>query len=283
LWLVTHSDTLLRQAVGNINYRVFQMTPATAPESPTNQAVEVLAEDDVERVTIELVGDLASYRPHGKVVVLEGISENGFDVTVVRRLFPSFAQRVNLVSGGSKRRVRDLHAALKEAADAAGLRNRFFSIIDKDTERVLEILPGTVEFSWDVYHIENYLLCPDAILRACISLTGKPQFESDFSVLDLLHRIASDVVDRMVLNLLQGEINDQLVQQISLGAPPNTTDPAKDLWPSLQGSLERVATTAAALTRDVLHERADVHRARLRASLESDDWLAEFPGRLILN
>src|SRR5205823_3002152 len=73
LWLVTHSDTLLRQAVGNANYRVYQMVPATAMDSGLdNQAAEVLADDDVERVTIDLVGDLASYRPHGKVVVLEG-------------------------------------------------------------------------------------------------------------------------------------------------------------------------------------------------------------------
>jgi hypothetical protein len=98
LWLVTHSDTLLRQAVGNANYRVYQMVPATAADSTDNQAVEILKDDDVELVTIELVGDLASYRPHGKVVIFEGRSEDGFDVHMVQRLFPEFAQRVNLLA-----------------------------------------------------------------------------------------------------------------------------------------------------------------------------------------
>jgi predicted ATPase len=50
LWLVTHSDTLLRQAVGNANYRVSQMVPATAADPMDNQAVEILKDDDVERV-----------------------------------------------------------------------------------------------------------------------------------------------------------------------------------------------------------------------------------------
>ncbi|MEV6624956.1 AAA family ATPase [Amycolatopsis sp. NPDC051106] len=73
LWLVTHSDALLRQAVGNMNYGVYHMIPAGSLEkSSQNQAVEVVADDDVERVAIELVGDLASYQPRGKVVVLEG-------------------------------------------------------------------------------------------------------------------------------------------------------------------------------------------------------------------
>jgi hypothetical protein len=259
------------------------MTPATAPEAPENQAVEVLADDDVERVTIELVGDLASYRPHGKVVVLEGLTENGFDCTVVRRLFPAFAQRVNLVSGGSKRRVRDLHSALKEAAESAGLWNRFFSIVDKDTERSLDLEPGTVEFSWDVYHVENFLLEPEAIRRACVSVSGAERFRTTEEVLSALQAIGARILDRIVLQLLQAEINDELVSGLSIGAPPDTADPAGDIWPSLQGSLERVGRIGRDLTREAIEERANAHRTRLRASLEDATWMKEFPGRMILN
>jgi predicted ATPase len=134
LWLVTHSDTLLRQAVGNANYRVYQMVTAHALDGRENQAVEVVADDDVERVTIDLVGDLAAYRPYSKVVVLEGKTENGFDVTVVKRLFPDFARRVNLISGDHKQRVRDLYSVLSRADVQAGTRSRFFAIVDKDSD-----------------------------------------------------------------------------------------------------------------------------------------------------
>jgi hypothetical protein len=115
LWLVTHSDTLLRQAIGNTNYRVYHMQTGNSCEG--NQASPVLLENDVERAVVDLVGDLAAYRPHAKVVILEGASVDGFDETLIRRLFPDFAKQVNLVSAESKKRVRDLYTALNISAE----------------------------------------------------------------------------------------------------------------------------------------------------------------------
>lgn len=283
LWLVTHSDTLLRQAVGNANYRVYQMVPATAADSIDNQAVEILKDDDVERVTIELVGDLASYRPHGKVVILEGRSENGFDVNMVRRLFPEFAQRVNLVSGGNKSRVRELYAALREAASQAGIRNRFFAIVNKHSAAAMEVNTGASEFTWDSYHIENYLLDPGSIRRASQTLlTGADHFSSDEGVLDALRNCARELVDSLVLERLQADINNVLISAISIGGPPDTTAPAKDLLPSIKGSVERVSTIGSGLTLDKLSQKAEVHRSDLQDALESAEWLKEFPGRRVL-
>ena len=125
---MTHSDTLLRQAVGNGNYHVYHMLSPTS--STGNQASEVLLNDDIERVVVDLVGDLAAYRPHAKVVILEVANQDAFDEMFVRRLFPDFAKRVNLVSAGSKRRVRDLYAVLDDAITKAGVANRFFAIVD---------------------------------------------------------------------------------------------------------------------------------------------------------
>ncbi len=283
LWLVTHSDTLLRQAVGNANYRVYQMVPATAADSVDNQAVEVVKDDDVERVTIELVGDLASYRPHGKVVILEGRSENGFDVNMIQRLFPEFAQRVNLVSGGNKSRVRDLYAALREAASQAGIRNRFFAIVDKDSAAAMEIDTGASEFTWDSYHIENYLLDPGSIRRASQTLlAGADQFSSNDDVLHALRDCARELVDSLVLERLQAEVNGMLISAISISGPPNTTAPAKDLLPSIKGSVERISTIGSGLTLDDLSQKAELHRADLEGALESAEWLKEFPGRRVL-
>lgn len=282
LWLVTHSDTLLRQAVGNANYRVYQMVPATAADSMDNQAIEILKDDDVERVTIELVGDLASYRPHGKVVILEGRSENGFDVNMVQRLFPEFAQRVNLVSGGNKSRVRDLYAALREAASKAGIRNRFFAIVDKDSAAAMEIDTGASEFTWDSYHIENYLLDPGSIRRVSQALMGADQFSSNDDVLDALQDCARELVDSLVLERLQAEVNDELISAVSIGGPPDTAAPAKDLLPSIKGSVKRVAAVGSNLTLDALSQKAEVHRVVLQDALQSAEWLKEFPGRLVL-
>ena len=283
LWLVTHSDTLLRQAVGNANYRVYQMVPATAAGSMDNQAVEILKDDDVERVTIELVGDLASYRPYGKVVILKGRSENGFDVNMVQRLFPEFAQRVNLVSGGNKSRVRDLYTALREAASQAGIRNRFFAIVDKDSAAAMDIHTGASEFTWDSYHIENYLLDPGSIRRASQTLlTGADQFSSDDDVLDALRDCARELVDSLVLERLQAEVNDVLISEIRIGGPPDTMAPARDLLPSIKGSVERVSTIGNGFTLGDLSQKAEVHRTVLQGALESSEWLKGFPGRRVL-
>src|SRR5918995_3550003 len=84
----------------------------------------------------------------------------------VRRLFPEFAQRVNLVSGGNKSRVRVLYAALHEAASQANIRNRFFAVVDKDSAATIEVDTGASMFTWDSYHIENYLIDPGSIREA---------------------------------------------------------------------------------------------------------------------
>lgn len=283
LWLVTHSDTLLRQAVGNSNYRVYQMVPATALPDGKNQAVEILADDDVERVTIELVGDLASYRPHGKVVILEGRSENGFDVNMVRRLFPEFARRVNLVSGGNKARVRDLYSALREAAAQAGIRNRFFAVVDKDfSEHLSPEDAAASEFSWDVYHIENYLLDSGCIRAATAALLGNDVFDSDNDVTMSLRSCADELLDSLVLELLQKEVNALLIGSVKVAGPPDTKSPAVDLLPSIIGSIERLSAVQKRLELPALETMAECHRKTLDEALKNDTWRLTFPGRSLM-
>jgi len=283
LWLVTHSDTLLRQAVGNVNYRVYHMMLPSVTEAGQNQATEVVADDDVDRVIIDLVGDLASYQPHGKVVIFEGKSENGFDVNMVRRLFPDFARRVNLASGGSKQRVRDLYRVLAESVSQAGIRNRFFAVVDKDADSSISIDGSSAqEFTWDVYHIENYLLDIGSVRAATISLLGRDPFPSDDDVLAALGKCARDVVDRLVLERAQREINDELIRAISIGASPNSESLAEDLKPSIANSVERIARLGEELTVETLRARIEEHRGRLERSLSDGGWISEFPGRLIL-
>jgi hypothetical protein len=211
------------------------------------------------------------------------MSDNGFDVTVVRRLFPEFSRRVNLVSGGSKRRVRDLDAALRSAADQAGLKNRFFSIVDKDSDQVLTGGETTSQFSWDVYHIENYLLDAAAIRRAASTLLGRDQFRAEEEVKSALRELAESLVNHIVLQLLQDELNSALITAMAIKGPPDTEDPAGDLLPSFQASIGRVRDIGDETTLESLRERSKVHEEGLRESLSSDNWMKEFPGRLILN
>jgi hypothetical protein len=44
--------------------------------SEVNQASEALSDDEVERIVVDLVCDLAAYGPHAKVMSLEGATES---------------------------------------------------------------------------------------------------------------------------------------------------------------------------------------------------------------
>lgn len=282
LWLVTHSDTLLRQAIGNSNYRVYHML--TASSSTGNQASEVLLDDDVERAVVDLVGDLAGYRPHAKVVILEGNSEDGFDEILIRRLFPDLAKRVNLVSAGSKRRVRGLYEALNESAEKVGMQNRFFAIVDRDAEGFRgEEQSGAREFTWSVYHVENLLLHPSSIREAVTSLAGRAVFHSDTEVFEALKEVAAAIINRLTVEEVQAEINDALVEALRIGAPPDSENVAADLLPSIDGSFERLSQVRGNYAADVLPNRVGAVRTDLEGFLGDESWMERFPGRLILS
>lgn len=282
LWLVTHSDTLLRQAIGNSNYRVYHMlTASLVPDG--NQASEVLLDDDVERAVVDLVGDLAGYRPHAKVVILEGKSEDGFDESLIRRLFPELAKRVNLVSAGSKTRVRGLYSALNESAEQIGMQNRFFAIVDRDAEGFRsDEQAGAREFTWDVYHVENFLLHPASVREAVTSLAGKALFESDSDVLAALKEVAAGIVNRLIVEEVQAEVNEALVTALNVGASPDSSNIAADLLPSIDGSFERLNDIRENYSSGALSERVNSIAADLRRFLEDESWISRYPGRLII-
>ena len=172
IWLVTHSDAFLREAIGHSGLRVFHMRYATAYESVSNQLHEIHTDKETESIILELVGDLAAYRPGAKVVIFEGDNAQ-FDLNMVSRLFPIFEKEMNLISGGSRSRVKTLHETLESSVSAGGIPIKIYSVVDADSEVNAE--PNEEynhHHSWDVYHIENYLLNAKFIRFAL----GKPQY-----------------------------------------------------------------------------------------------------------
>ncbi len=282
LWLVTHSDTLLRQSVGNPNYSVFHMMLGSAVPRGVNQAVPVLAEDELERATIDLVGDLATYKPRRTVVIFEGGGDTEFDVTMTSRLFPELEARVNLISGGSRRRVRDLYEVLEKTAEEIGVNRTFFAVVDRDLAP--EPRPeGTRVLSWNCYHIENYLLDARYVAAAARALLGKPLLEDEAEVLAALTEDAQEVLPRIVLQQLQRVVNHRLVGAIAVGAPPDTTMPARDLLASITSSATRFSKAVNDLTEGrTLEEIEQDFVDRLELALKTGDWRTEFPGRLVL-
>lgn len=283
LWLVTHSDVLLRQTVGNESFRVYHMLTAGEAGEGGNQAVEVLLDSDVERVVADLVGDLAAYRPHAKVVIVEGEIPSGFDVTVIQRLFPDESRRLNLVGCSSRQHVRDVYQVLEEAVGSTGMGNRFFAVVDADgIPPAGEKGSRTQVMQWDVYHIENYFLEPACIRTVVNMLRGREVFRSDEEVWAALHECASGLVEKLAVKEAQRELNDLLVGAIEVGAAPRGRDAGVQLAATVEASLTRVSQVALGLDGRKVTELIKEKESEFESALRDDSWSKRFPGRDIL-
>ena len=90
IWLVTHSDVFLRAAFYDSDMELFHM--AVGGEMPgCNQITRISQRSEFDRACIELIGDIANYRPDQPVLIVEG--QQQFDILVLRRLFSENAQR----------------------------------------------------------------------------------------------------------------------------------------------------------------------------------------------
>ena len=282
IWMVTHSDTLLRQAVGKPDFSLYHLEFPDQPRTQdANQAVEVRADEELERALIDMVGDLATYTPRGKVVLFEGGGGQRFDVTMVSRLFPTFAKYTIPISAGSKSNARSVFGVLGASAQQLRFPNRFFVVVDGDGHAMPQI-PGAHSFAWDVYHIENYLLAPQFVRSAAHAISNTQILRDDTEVERALREAALAIVPSLVLEETRREVNSLLVQSIDLGTHLDGSV-LDTLLPRIQktyGSLDEhrhrliepdtLAATEAEIT------------GRIGGWLDTQEWKARMPGRKIL-
>ena len=81
---------------------------------------------------------------------------------------------------------------------------------------------------------------------------------------------------------VRAEINGSLVSTLAIRGNPEGDDVAADILPSLTASLERINHLGAAYTQDALTEMVAGQREAFQAALADGRWLADFPGRRIL-
>jgi hypothetical protein len=246
-----------------------------------NQATKITTEAEAERLVIELVGDLAAYRPGAKVVLFEGGGDVELDVLVVTRLFPSFADRTNLIAAGNKRQVLALHTVL-DSLNADALGARFYAVHDRDSGPPAE--RAARQFEWDRYHIENYLLEPGYVLRALAELTVANHALADAdAVKGALRESARRTVKRLVRHELQVFATDAFRNTLRIGAEHSEGSVADALRPSIDGARERVVHLVdSELSPSELSKREQQLEESFVADLDSDAWMKKFRGRDVL-
>ncbi|GAB3857871.1 hypothetical protein GCM10028822_32280 [Hymenobacter terrigena] len=279
--LITHSDALLRGAVEEPGYNVYHMHPAYNKSGQEyNQLERVNALGDIERAILDLVGDLASYSPRSKVIILEG-EESEIDTNIIRNLFPEFVERVNLISAGNKRRVGTMHELLDKASGEGKLRARFYSIVDRDFDGP-EVPDPERRFKWDVYHIENYLLNPFFIKRAMQKLQLGGSDLSEDEIFASLKGCAAQTIKSLLHIKMEKYVNSKLVQCVS-----TKFDPKNSLSEGFRNAAERSMGSIGKVLDSVLQIESLVElEARLENELNNalneDRWINEFRGRDIL-
>lgn len=281
LWLVTHSDTLIREAVGQRGFSVFHLQPADAVERP-NQAVLVSASDELDRCVIDLVGDMAAYRPGAKLVLFEGGGDTEFDVRMTSVLFPEFAKRINPISGGSKRRVTDLYELLESARRQGHIPARFYLVTDSDGEAQSSNLP--MRHQWGAYHIENYLLEPCFIQRVLDEVAvSRRIFRHETEIDKGLRESARETIPDLVAHDLRRICNGELLRCIDLEFDPTRRDVDAAIHEAITRSEHKIGKIASTrLTATFLQHRSHEVVAQATESLQSDDWRQTFRGRQVL-
>ena len=282
LWMITHSDALLRESIGEHGFSVYHMQSSSATSAEDNQAHILTVSGEIQRAIIDLVGDLATYSPLSKVVILEGGGDSEFDISFVNHLFPEFGERVNLISGGSKKRVWDLHKLLETSKTSEKLNTHFFSIVDFDFDGQKNIMAEN-KFMWDVYHIENYLLCPKYIQSAFEMLVINREIPSEDLIMNHLKICAEETVDSLVRIKMEQYVNKELLCCMHTKIDPKS----KSYADAFQQAASRTHDDIQNSLSNQLHinritEEEKQIRDDLQTALYDNTWISKFRGRDIL-
>jgi len=277
VWIVTHSDAILRQAVRAPEMAVYHM--ARPLGDGEQQALRIDNQDAVEAAVLDLIGDLAAYRPYAKIVLVEGSKETRFDVDMIRRLFPDLAERANFLSVGDRRMTSGVRVRLLEVLREAGLAGRATSISDRDLS--LTAYPGEGDadhFCWPVYEIENFLLNLPIIRDAIQLLLRNDPFETDEMVVEKLRELATNLVNQLALDEVQHLLDSEFANSLSIGG--SRKDPVAELTASASGSKERISQLDA--SKDRISSLIEESITRYEADIESNAFLSNFPGDRLL-
>ena len=191
---------------------------------------------------------------------------------------------MNFVSGGNKSTVRRLHQAL-EAQDGGKGKGRIFSIVDRDGSGQVQDDEGLGRFTWDVYHIENYLLDENAILdvlqKSTISGTG---FAKNSEVERELREIAKEQIEELVEHAVREKAHQAITGAIRLkGERKAGEGAAEGVSRRVSEAIEKLAAESKhELSAEELNKVAKARRVALERAIDENEWKKEFRGREIL-
>lgn len=279
IWLVTHSDAILKEVAGNTNYSIYHMSDSC--NDKRNQLRKISLETDAESALIELIGEFSSYNQNQKIVIFEG-QDSEFDKNMTNTLFPDFENSVNSISAGSKTNVLNLQIVLKAAADEGIISKKFISIVDKDSdERINDI--QTQKYSWDVYHIENYLLEEKYILKVLIDLDlNKNDVDSESKILETLKECAEETLNFHIQHELSKFITSEVLNSVKTRINEENSL-SEEYYKAVERIVQEIQNkTQNVLSKNSINKNEMLIKNKYKSSLKNNTWKNVYNGRNVL-
>ena len=288
LWLVSHSDAFLRDAVRTGGMKVFHMEHCGAGEG--NQVHPVDTEDEVERLFLEIVGDIATFKPTGPLIILEG-EVGGTDKWIVEQLFPKIGEVATVVGAGGVIQLEKIAEVFEAIERQKYRRRKVFAISDGDatTRRGRKDERKQGRLKWNRYHIENYLLEEEYITRALKRLS-RDEGNQGMSVGEVgahLRKIARDLVDDFARERVEMDLREGIRSASRLAGTAKQAADGEDV----AGLLAQRTLNIAQLVSEYhatqgqetqIRAKLEMERRELVGTLETDEWKKCFKGRDVI-
>lgn len=279
IFMVTHSDTILRESMNEPECTVFHMKSLQGLTNEKPQISEISENDELEAAISDLVGDLASYVPNSKLIIFEGGGESDFDVRFVSELFPEIAERANLISGSNRSKVTELHNILDKAKIEKKINFDIYSITDLDNK---PDTPRKNQYTWDVYSIENYLINPDYIKRALDDILDKNERLSIEKIHETLEISARKNLKPLIEHEMRTALNKKVTHTINLNINKAENDYAREFRKSLENINIKISELFSSETYEEIKAFEIQLTGKYEGHLKTGEWKKTFRGRDIL-
>ncbi len=281
IWLVTHSDSIISEVVGKSEFSIYRIQ---SDDNESNQAIEIIQKSELEKALIDLVGNISDYKPGKKVLILE--SDKDFDKNFLEELFPEYTSKLNIISAGRKITGKETWEVLQTCVKEGVIQNTIYQISDRDNDFRLEktrsksLQKNVLE--WDVYHIENYLLQEEQILKVVQSLgVREEKINTEKKIKNILKEYAKQDIKYHVKDMLTKKVHNTFIGLISFGSANEVV--SLGLFEGITRSIDKLnAESKQLLSINELQNEEEKLYEEFNEDLEIDNWKKSARGREIL-
>jgi len=266
-WIATHSPEIINSCDKETIYRLGGGTP--------NIAERIDTKDERIRTLKALGATLSAQLVSQRVVYVEGDS----DKDILEYFEPNITQRASFIPSGGVKPLGQVVELLNKATqyeNFRGIRDRN-SLTEKEIEKLEETSQGRLHI-WRRYHIENYLIDANAILKVLSEHGTAIKCRTVFKNVDDVERELRAIADGLRNKVIAMKLESELNKKIFLPVKVNPQDIKQSL---ITMSNRRLPNIPKCLCDEELLHLKEIITNKVEKIWDSE-WIVICPGREIL-